>query len=1009
MTIYSEYEKAYRHYSAKYGPDTAIFYLVGKFYELYDSAADPKTPIQRISDILEVKLSLKKGDYPGGTDGLFAGVPEQSLHKYAGILTRAGWAVVVFDQVKDAKGDVSHREAKRILTPGTHVEDAKGNPQAVSIAGIWLEEAAWGTRQAPKFGLVSLDLTTGAVTTYEGAAIGKDDSWVADDAFHFFQVHAPREAIVWWRGAAVAEPAVETIRRQFGLLAAQRIQILPATANAQGTLEIPLVREDLLRRAFSIKTLLPVRSAIGFSGENAERALCALLNWTEQMYPSGPKQLHVPESWSPTTNLFLGNHALTQLNMVCPRLEDSVLGLFSKTRTPMGQRAMRLRILHPIADERRLNRCYTEIEAIGSLSDTDRAILERALGQIADLPRLHRRVTTAEVTPADVLLLDQSYGAARTILRILDGTPLSAPESYNHETLFKEFLAIFDPDRAMAASDDAFCFRAGLDEETDLQEKTIQETYKAIDLAKDAVANWAGLPMDPNPLRLEFRETLGPVLTATKTTMKILTDRLATKSPPFPGIRVQSKKTSPGLEIPHLDTLYRAILNTRVELAAAVRRALPGLCDRLTAAALPLWDTLESWLSRVDVTFTLWRVSDQLGFVRPFLSSGASASIQIEGLRHPLIEATAIRTEYVRHSVTLDAASSGWLVYGMNASGKSSLMKAVGICVLLAQAGCFVPAARCVLTPFRALYTRILNTDNLWSGLSSFAVEMTELQEILNRADSYSLVLGDELCSGTESVSATALVGGSLVKLHDRGARFIFATHLHGLMERPRIRDLPKLKVWHLKVRYDPAADRLVYERTLTPGAGSSLYGLEVARAMNIPEDVLAMAHEFRREILGTAAANEAPLSDWNRAVARRACELCGNPIVRDLEVHHIQPRASANHQGRLEDGTHQNHVRNLIVVCAKCHDKHHSGEITIGPLVATSDGPQRVQANSPQPTEKRSTKWTKEQLATIEAYLRNYPNVVPKRLVYDLETKEGIQLSVSSLTRMRTNLKAER
>jgi DNA mismatch repair protein MutS len=529
-----------------------------------------------------------------------------------------------------------------------------------------------------------------------------------------------------------------------------------------------------------------------------------------------------------------------------------------------------------------------------------------------------------------------------------------------------------------------------------------------MELAKNSIATWAGLPADPNPLRLEFRETLGPVLTGNKATMKILTERLGAmnRPPPFPGIRIQSKKTSPGLEIPHLETLYRGILNTRADLAAAVRKALPGLCDQLVASSLKDWDTLEGWLSLVDVTFTLWRVSEQLGFVRPMLVPGDSAKLQIEGLRHPLIEATGIRTEYVRHSVTLDGDTSGWLVYGMNASGKSSLMKAVGICVLLAQAGCYVPASRCVLTPFRGLYTRILNTDNLWSGLSSYAVEITELREILNRADAHSLVLGDELCSGTESVSATALVGSSLVKLHDRGARFIFATHLHGLMDRQCVRTLPKLKVWHLKVRYDPAADRLIYERVLTPGAGSTLYGLEVARAMNIPDDVLDLAHKIRREMLGTAAANEAPLSDWNKAIARRACEMCGCDIVRDLEVHHIQPRESANRSGRLEDGTHQNHVRNLVVVCAKCHDRHHSGEALIGPLITTSDGPQRIPITTEVPERRPGTKkWMADQITTIEAYLRNYPNVTPKRIAYDLETKEGICISVQSLSRMRSNL----
>jgi DNA mismatch repair protein MutS len=158
---------------------------------------------------------------------------------------------------------------------------------------------------------------------------------------------------------------------------------------------------------------------------------------------------------------------------------------------------------------------------------------------------------------------------------------------------------------------------------------------------------------------------------------------------------------------------------------------------------------------------------------------------------------------------------------------------------------------------------------------------MTELREILQSAGPDSLVLGDEVCSGTESVSATAIVGASLTHLHSRGVKFIFATHLHGLLEIPSLKALSHLSVWHLKVRYDPATDRLLYERTLTPGPGTSLYGLEVARAMNLPEEVLALAHGLRRDLLGTRTEMDAPGSNWNSEIQRRICEVCGEATVR--------------------------------------------------------------------------------------------------------------------------------
>jgi DNA mismatch repair protein MutS len=473
------------------------------------------------------------------------------------------------------------------------------------------------------------------------------------------------------------------------------------------------------------------------------------------------------------------------------------------------------------------------------------------------------------------------------------------------------------------------------------------------------------------------------------------------------------------MEVPALQGQFGKVLRLREELARSVRVELPPVCDRLAEAWGATWDALEAWVAHVDVTFTLARVAAERGFCRPALVSATAdgASLKATGLRHPLIEAQQTRVEYVRHDVELgaDPAQQGWLVYGMNASGKSSLMKAVGIAVLLAQCGSFVPAEAFSLCPFQALYTRILNTDNLWAGLSSFAVEMTELREILARADATALVLGDEVCSGTESESATALVAATLKYFQTRGVRYIFATHLHGLQAVKGLAELPGLRTWHLRVRYDAAADRLIYERTLQPGAGSSLYGLEVAKAMGLPAEVLEAARQIRRELAGSATEAEAPASAWNTAVQRRSCELCKAEIVRDLEVHHIRPRAEAAAGGRgpphFSDGSSMNALRNLVVVCQGCHDAHHAGAIEIGPVQQTSDGPVR---SIKELAEKYSFKAAsggggggikEEQLATIESYLRKYSKLPVKRVAFDLLEREGIKVTEARLRTIRASL----
>jgi DNA mismatch repair protein MutS len=407
-----------------------------------------------------------------------------------------------------------------------------------------------------------------------------------------------------------------------------------------------------------------------------------------------------------------------------------------------------------------------------------------------------------------------------------------------------------------------------------------------------------------------------------------------------------------------------------------------------------LWDSLKiqewiTWLGDIDSTLSLAAVATSLKWSKPTLGK-----LSIDGLRHPLLEEANTRSQYVTHSVSFD--TKGWLIYGVNASGKSSLMKATGIAVILAQAGSFVPATAMSLRPYDAAFSRIWSHDNIWAGLSSFAVEVTELSEILRLATDRSLVLGDEVCSGTESSSATALVAATIEALQAKGTHFMFATHLHDLLKVPGL--CQKVSIWHLRVITTPSG-KLIYDRSLQPGSGSSCYGLEVAKAMGLPYEIIQRAHDIRRGLEGTVTVQDAPKSRYNSQIQRRACEVCGSNDVRDLEVHHIQPRASAV-AGRLADGTHMNNLRNLVVVCQACHDKHHAGELEIGPVKQTSEGPQREVIQKP-----KTAAPTDDHLATIQAELKAYPNLPASRMIFDLEQRHGIRITAQRLRTIRQAL----
>ena len=999
--MYEEYQKAYTHYSSIYGENTAIFYLVGKFYEMYDwldkSTGLPGTSILKVVDILGIQLSVRKGDGPDGMDGYFAGVPEQSLHKYAGLLTKKGWVVVIYDQVKNANGSVRERVVSRVLTPGTHVEVATND--AYYVGGIWLEDAVWGSKNPPKFALSTVDLTTGRVYTYEGIARGKHSSWSVDDAIHFFQVYSPKECTLWWRGDQIVCPSIDSLKRQFGLHCSLHMY----NGMNQGGLEIPLVREDFLRRTFRVQSLLPIRESLGISEALlSERILCSILQRIEEIFPSGSQKFYPPSKWSPKTSLFLGNQALIQLNMITLREDDSVLGLFLGTQTVFGKRAMRNRILYPRSDPVELEKSYQEIEVFNELADT--STIANWLKQIGDLPRLHRRIMCGDVTIHDVINIDQSYTRAIQISQALSKTVLAykSPNSLHKiNTTFENVFSVEKALKSLKTPDTSFCFQPGKSKLVDDLENELSRLSDDLTNILSTITKWVGLK--PDAIRYDFKETMSPTIVGPKGSLVALKNAMDRMTHPFKEMEIVNKKSSSYLEIKDVSVIWNKIQKKKGDLQDAIRISLIPICDEISKELSNHWDELESWLALIDISYTIWKRSKEYGFVKPVLTVREESYVDIEGLRHPLIERQSSRVEYVKHNVCLGSNdTTGWLVYGMNASGKSSLMKAVGVAVLLAQAGCYVPAKSFHFTPFESLFTRILNTDNLWAGLSSFAVEMTELREILNRSNEKTLVLGDELCSGTESISATALVGASLEYLHNLRVKFIFATHFHGILTIPSIVALDMLKVWHLKVKYDHASDTLVYERTLTPGAGSSLYGLEVAKAMNLPEEILLNAHQIRRTLLGTSTVVDAPSSKWNSEIQRRICEVCEKEIVSDLEVHHIKPRADTVLK-RNDDGTHQNDLRNLIVVCSKCHDDVHSEKIAIGSVVQTSEGPRRtiVKSEEKAPT---SGKWDAEEVAMIEEYLKKYPCVQPKRAVFDLDLK-GIKITTACLKSFRKKL----
>lgn len=967
--------------------------LVGIFYELYD-IVDPatnegQTNVKQAVEALGITLSTKKADGPKKEDCLFAGFPEQSLQKFAGILTKDGWTVVVAGQDKDVKGKVSGRSIIRIFSPGTHVEVA--GVEAPYLAGVWFEEGDLKKGLPPTYAASVLDLTTGKMISYDGVAQGQVDQWSTDSLIHFFQVHVPKETIIWWEGAKISCPSESTFRRRLGLTKGS-VHIETTTFK-----EMPLYLEKMFTGS-----LLPLKEQLSIKKKCVEKVLCYLLRFAEDHMPSVKDIVSDHMIWSPEKAVYLGNNTLTQLNYISSGQEQSIYSLFQKTLTSLGKRGLRDRLLYPSSNADEIQKKLTEVEY---LYTTPTKSIESSLRFIHDLARLHHKIVVYSIDATDILALDQSYGSMMALQGTLQGSCMAmSSELESAFTVYqKQFLEIFDIEKAkisLGNQDISFLPSAKAPKVAEAEQK-LKEVKKKVDETLDTILRWASLPADA--LKIESLDSLTYFFTGTKTILTVIKELGDKKGYPFPGFTIKLKKTSRGsIEFPLLEGYHFQTLGYRQQLQTALKEELPALCRQIESTCWPL---IESWVSHVDVTLCLASVAKERGYVKPIIVDTVSSGIEATGLRHPLIESIQTRTEYIKHDVSLGFEKDrGWLLYGMNASGKSSLMKSVGISVLLAQAGSYVPASSFKISPFQHILTRILNQDSIWSGLSSFAVEISELRDIFDRATNRSLVLGDELCSGTESISATSLVAAGIKHLHKKESRFMFATHLHGLHSLTDITSLSKLGTWHLRVRYDPVTEKLIYDRTLHKGPGGTLYGLEVAKAMNLSFDILKEAHRYRKELLGEVHEETALASSWNSQITRKECELCKHPIVKDLEVHHIRPRSEAVNK-KFEDGSTMNDLRNLIVVCQSCHDKHHAGEIQIGPVKQTSGGLEREVLISKPTVVSKQKKWSDEEIQTIENYIKTYPSLPLSRIVYDLKQQEDIIISEGTLRKFRNQL----
>ena len=953
------YYNLYSEYVAKYGEKTAILLQVGKFFEMYDSV-DKVTGksianVQVLSEICGCATENRESRDPT-KHRLMWGFPEVAFLKFTKMLVAAGYHCIKYIQDKDATGAVVGRRLEEIVSPGTFYDGTRtlrGEEQC--MLGMYIEPWLDGKQVHWSIATTAFDISTGLSVSTETDAILIDGKPVLDFLQPFWSLYPPAEAALFWCSEIIPAPSKANIAALFST--APPVHIYNLKPTEESTVAADRIRLAFFAEVFKTKSALSVCDILDIhKTPYVRRSLYHLLRFLQDHNPSFLTGLRSHRLWSPEDSLHLGNAALEQLGMVPHRQEnphESLLYWLQRAQTAMGRRAMRERCLKPSTDIEYLNSAQERIAGLRNIAV--RTPIQTELRGALDLERIFRRFQLGTGTTREVLQLLKTYGKVDALIERTKGTMFEVEDIADH---VKGFLALWDIDRLeknekqvsdSVAVGSTHPWKRGIWSELDRLEdawSTLETEMRTMKL------EWESILEEPDAI--EWRLADDAPFTLTTTARRAAS--LSTISKRRSAVEITSIKHGSSTKVT-LDCAILRRLNTdgiriRAEWNTAVKEQWDTFWQKWVDVEADTFHAVVEFVGELDADAAIASVAEDYGYVRPTYkesSVDAVAGLHVIGLRHPIIERIS-EIPYISHNLSFGSFAAtapastetddiaktpcGLLLYGVNAAGKSSLGKALGLAVLMAQCGLPVPATEMTLIPYTGLFTRILGNDNLWAGMSSFVVEMTEFRSILRNSGPRTLVIGDELCAGTETASATSIVAAGIQTLIGRKTHFFFATHLHELAEIPDIAASGCVRNYHLTVHSDITKNVLVYDRKLKLGCGSPMYGLEVCRGLDMDETFLESAFRYRSRYFSEDG--RARVSSYNPSVVVSACSVCGSR--EDLETHHIIPQAAATNNF-ISPGKHKNTKENLTVLCDSCHEKHHRGMLEIQGWVGTSAG----------------------------------------------------------------------
>ncbi|HOZ42767.1 MAG TPA: DNA mismatch repair protein MutS [Methanoculleus sp.] len=795
-----------QYYSVKNRyPDAIIFFRMGDFYETFGEDAGV------VARELDITLTARGKDRKGDRMPL-AGVPHHAADGYIARLVGRGYKVVICDQVEDpktAKGVVK-REVTRVITPGTLIDSSM-----LGSAGARYLMAVAPDRK-DTFGLAFLDVSTGEFFVSAGSG-GREYADVVSEAVRY----RPSEAIL---PEALDE----------GL--AGRLESIGVTVSRyRDDAFDPDAACRLLCEQFGTATLDGYGCA---QMTGAVAAAGAALHYARETQQSPLPHITGLSTRVPSGTMVLDAITLRNLEITTGIRGEgdrsTLLAALDVTETSMGSRTMRSFLVAPLVRKAAIEERLDAVEwLIGHT--VERQALRAALGDFADIERIAGRIAYGNAGPRDLAMLRESLSAVPGVKTLLPGDlptlVREALDAMSDHASASDLIgrAIVDDPPALAKS--GGMIREGFNAKLD-------ELRGLATTGKDWIVEFQQQERERTGIRslkVAYNRVFGYYIEVTKPNLPLVPPEYE---------RRQTTANGERYTIPDLRE-KEALIATAEERLSALEAEIYAELVRTLAAEVPGLQATARAVGLLDVYSALAEVAARYGYSRPVIEE--SGRIVIRDGRHPVVE-RHLPVPFVPNDTELDSAGDQiMIITGANMAGKSTYMRAVALCCIMAQMGCFVPARHATIGIVDRVFTRVGAFDDLASGQSTFMVEMLELANILNNATPQSLVVLDEIGRGTSTLDGCAIARSVVEFLHGRaiaGPRTLFATHFHDLIDLEGSQK--RVKNFHFAVK-DTGQD-VVFLRKIIPGATDRSYGVHVARLAGLPKKVTDRAMDLLKE-----------------------------------------------------------------------------------------------------------------------------------------------------------------